>query len=351
MRLSLIMLSVGVAALTAPVQAQNLSEAQLQAEAMAKDPDFHALAFKPGDTGRMHQDFVVTTTKTDEDGKTTTVKIDSGYDLTYTKNDDGYDVTKTSNGGKLLAFDSPDAPSGSPQAALIAGMASMGSLPSSLNYQADDDMLPVRLSDWPGFKANLLQKMRDLYVKAGAPQSAIDPVMQASALAMDQFSAETAPRAFMAGDVLISTPHNIGLILNKPLVANGQVASPIGNVMLDATDKLELTVWDAANNHAHVTYDFAPTPEGMKNFLLNGMPSFLKQMGAPDDVIEDYKTSAAAASPETLMDVSTHCDFDVAIDTGFVSKGTCVKAATVTLAGHKAGKVETYELSEAKAGS
>lgn len=346
MRSFFALMATGFAVLTSPVQAQTLT--QDQAEAMAKDPDFHTLAFHVGDAGHMHQDFVVTTAKMGDDGKTTTVKIGTSYDLTYKKNGDGYDVTKTTSGGKLLAFDSPDAPSGSPQAALLAGLVNMSNTQSNLSYTADEDMRPIRLSDWPGFKANLLQKVRDLCVKANMPQNAIDQVTQASTLAMNQFSAETASMAFLGGDVLISIPHNVGLILHKPIIAKSQVAAPIGNVMIDAVDKLELTAWDTADNHAHVTYDFAPTSEGLKNFLLNGMPTVMKQMGAPDDVIADFQKSAATASPETLMDASTHCDFDLAIDTGFVTKGNCVKAATMTLGGHKAGKVDTYALSETK---
>lgn len=178
-----------------------------------------------------------------------------------------------------------------------------------------------------------------------SPQEAAQ-IKQAMNAVYGQLTPETATGMFLETDRMMALPHNLGLSLNKPIEAASQIQMPLGGQPVDAQETIALTSWNEADNTAHVSYNYAPTPESVKAYLTDFLPKFMKQAGVPAAAITDLESAMSSSSPDDFMKVTTHCDYDMAIDTGVVTKGVCEKVVAMNLMGEKGGSTERLEFTE-----
>ncbi|CAL4866652.1 hypothetical protein MMA231_00895 [Asticcacaulis sp. MM231] len=309
------------------------------------DPDYHNLPLALDKSGKMLQHFTQTKTTT-RGGITQSGTGTSDYSLAYSETDDGYRVTKTLLKFSISDVTDPAIKEGMNDPAAAKMMENLTSALSPLSYSADESLSPVLIEDWEGTKARVLKAMDELMTSGGASPQEAAQLKQAMAVVYDQLTPETATGMFLEADRMMGLPHNIGLSLKKPITASGQIQMPLGGQPVDAQESIALISWNDAGNTAHVSYDYAPTPESLKAYLTTFLPTFMKQAGAPAAAITELKTAMSSASPDDFMKVTTHCDYDMAIDTGVVTKGVCEKVVAMNFMGEKGGSTERLEFSE-----
>ena len=339
-------LIVLAASLAFPALAQdNADVAALKQAVSQNDPNYRALPLKLGKDGKMVQHF--TQTKSNTRGDVTQSGVGkSDYTLTYTETDEGYRVTKTLMKFEISDVTDPDIKAGMKDPAAAQMLQNLTQATSPLSYSADESLSPVLIEDWQGTKARILKAIDDMLASYGAPSEEATQIKKAVSAIYGQLTPEGATRMFLEADYLVALPHNVGLILNKPTVTHSQIQMPLGGQMVDARENIALTSWDATGNTAHVSYDYAPTSESLKAYLTDFLPKFMKQAGAPAAAITELETAMKSSSLKDFMNVTTHCDYDMAIDTGIVTRGVCEKVVAMNLMGEKGGTTERLEFSE-----
>lgn len=325
-----------MAVFATPAMAQESDEEKLAK--MLAHPDFRVLNLDVGDEGHMTQVVKVSREET-RNGVTTKGSAQYRYGLSFVYTDDSYRITKSLDEFKIL----DGAAMSNPDAQAVLNEISQGVFP--LSYIADDSLTPVSIEDWDGVRARLYSLL-ETGVPGGAGTKARPEAAAALAAIFGQMTPESAAPVFLKEDLMMSRPHNIGLVLNDPLVETSQVAAPIGGTMLEAQQTLNLTKWDEDANSAHVIYSFAPTDESLRNFITVFLPGFLKQMGAPANVISEFEAELKTASASDVFKSVTECDYDVAIDSGLITKGVCTQIVKLGFAGQGSSKIERYEFSE-----
>ncbi|EGF92733.1 hypothetical protein ABI_11700 [Asticcacaulis biprosthecium C19] len=336
MRRFLTVFTCAAALLAGPALAQD--EAEIAR--MVAHPDFHVLPLDIGEDGKIRQTAKVTKSQT-RAGKSQTVVLTSQATLDYRMEGEEFYVTRT-----LDTFDatSPDASASNLAESRDAVTNALGGI-KSVRYVTDDSLRPTRIEDWPTFKTNIYALFDQLMGANPSPEIKAKSHQIADSL-FGQLTAESAAGLFLSNETMLSIPRNIGLVLNEPLSADGQIAVPIGNTVLDARETLTLSQWNEAAGTAHVTYDYAPTPESLKAFVSDFLPRFLKSLDMPATARAEMDKQLAAGLSTSVMDMTTHCDFDVAIATGLVSAGTCVKTVAFQFGGESQKKVETFVFTE-----
>src|SRR5690606_68126 len=99
-------------------------------------------------------------------------------------------------------------------------------------------------------------------------------------------------------------------------------------------------------NSAKVHYVYAPAPEALGQFLRVQLPQLLRQAGAPDAVIKETETDLADRSVSDLLDTRTECHYDMAIDTGLISHGECIKRVHFNMMGESNTRTDKWTFSE-----
>ncbi|BBF79533.1 hypothetical protein [Asticcacaulis excentricus] len=337
--------SVFVAALllTTPAWGQHKVPASVGPD--PSSPDYHELPLAIGEKGTVYQQVKTTKTET-RDGSAKVTSMDAGYRNDFALGDDGYVVKKTLTRTTITLPDGQiiDGKSTAPEAVMMRSL--IGSF-SELTFVADDSLTPVRLQDWPALRDRSKTAVLSL-IKASGEKTPTD-FEQTFANMYDnlfgRMSSEQAADLYLKADSFMAIAHNIGLERNKPVMTESTVIVPLGNYPLGMRSTLKLTEWKPEANSARLSYDVGPTPEALKAFLTEFMPRFLKEAGAPENVLNEIEASLKN-DPRSNFDMSTHCDYDVAIDTGLVRKGSCTQTNSFHMMGEKFGKVETYEFSE-----
>lgn len=309
-------------------------------QAMLDHPDFRLLELDLGEKGRMKQT-VVATRETVRNGVSVKMTVESKYDVEYALDDDDetYTVRKKLAGFRLLD------PQGKLAGPELDVLNSLWANIANISYSADDSLSPREIRDWDGLKRVTSESFRGLLDLEGAAE------VEEATKVLDAFFARLTPASaaqmFLPGDLLMAIPHNIGLVLKQPLVADSQIQAAIGDSMLRAKEKLELTAWDESRNRAHVVYDFAPTHESVVAFATDFLPKLLRSVGAPEEVVANLDKQLQAGLADSIMSVDTHCDYHMAIDTGLVASGTCTTTRSVNVQGRSEKKIDRYEFSEA----
>lgn len=339
-------LIVLAASLAFPALAQENADIEALKAAVTQnaDPDYHALPLALEESGKMIQHFTQTKSTTRK-GVTQSGTGTSDYTLTYAETDEGYRVTKTLTKFEISDVSDPAIKAGMKDPAAAKMMENLTSAFSPLSYSADESLSPVLIEDWEGTKARVLKAVDEMAASGASPEEAAQ-LKQGMAVVYGQLTPETATGMFLETDRMMALPHNLGLSLNKPITASGQIQMPLGGQPVDAQETITLTSWNEGGNTAHVSYDYAPTPESVKAYLTDFLPKFMKQAGAPAAAITELETAMKSASPDDFMQVTTHCDYDMAIDTGIVTRGVCEKVVAMNLMGEKGGSTERLEFSE-----
>lgn len=326
------LLVAGFLAATGPAMAQDLPDPD--------SPAYRELPLMIEETGTIYQKVVARTVETKR-GKTMDGSGETQYSQHYTYNDEGYTVFKKLISFKVLSNSQPEAAGAEAQAALLKMATTIG----DVTYIADQSLSPLRIEDWPSVLANIKSAMGSMFTDDGEPELADNANKMIDSL-FGNLTPEEAVGVFLPVDNMITMPHNIGLELNKPLIVESQVIIPFGNYPLDATEKMELSLYDEASNTARVTYLYAPKPESFSAFLIEFMPKVMTQMGAPEDAIKATTAEFTTADPSKFVDLTTRCDYEIAIDTGLVRKGICTKTTRITMSIESLTKIESWEFSE-----
>jgi hypothetical protein len=293
-----------------------------------------------GEKGRMKQT-VVATRESVRNGESDIVKMETTYDLEYALDDDDetYTVRKNLAGFKILE---PKEGLGEVHMEVLTTLA--GSV-SNISFSADDSLSPLEIKDWDGLKRSMFEAIRKQFASVDAAE--VEGVLKGMDMLYAQLTPESAAQLFLPLDQLMSIPHNVGLILKQPVVADSQVEASFGDFMLDAKEKLELTAWDERRNRAHVVYDFAPTPQSMRTYITDFLPKLMRTMGLPEEEVAGLGKQFKEGAADAIMSISTRCDYDIAIDTGLVASGICTSTRSVNLQGESNKKIDRYEFSEA----
>ncbi|ADU13549.1 hypothetical protein [Asticcacaulis excentricus] len=329
--------------LTTPAWAQHKAPTSVGPD--PSSPDYHELLLDIGEKGTVYHQIETIKTET-RDGAAKVTRTDAGYRNDFTLGDDGYVVKKTLTRTSITMPDGQviDSKSTAPEAVMVRSL--IGSF-SELTFIADDSLTPVRLENWPELRERSKATVLSL-IRASGEKTSTD-FEQSFAKIYDnligRMSSEQAADLYLKADSFMAIAHNVGLERNKPVITESTVIVPLGNYPLAMRSALTLTEWKPEANSARLSYDVGPTPEGMKAFLTEFMPRFLKEAGAPENVLKEIDTSLKN-DPKSSFDMSTHCDYDVAIDNGLVRKGGCRQTSTFHLLGEQFSKVETYEFSE-----
>ncbi|ESQ92393.1 hypothetical protein [Asticcacaulis benevestitus] len=340
-------LIVLAASLAFPALAQDNADIEALKAAVTQnaDPDYHVLPLALEESGKMLQHF--TQTKSTTRGSVTQSGTGTAdYSLVYAQTEDGYRVTKTLLKFAISDVTDPAIKEGMKDPAAAKMMENLTSALSPLSYSADESLSPVLIEDWEGTKARVMKAVNDMAASVGASPQEAAQLKQAMNAVYGQLTPETATGMFLETDRMMALPHNIGLSLNKPITATSQIQMPLGGQPIDAQVSIALISWNDAGNTAHVSYDYAPTPESLKTYLTTFLPTFMKQAGAPAAAIAELETAMSSASPDDYMKITTHCDYDMAIDTGVVTKGVCDKIVAMNLMGEKGGSTERQVYSE-----
>lgn len=311
------------------------------AEVDSSDPNYHELPLSIGNEGRIVQTAKVTKSRTQR-GKTQTAVTESVANLDYQARDGSYAVTRTrvsfrnySPDGSAKDLDDPS------NAAINSALAGV----EEMRFVADSGLRPVRIEDWPNFRSNIYALFDQF---AGLSPSATIKAQsrQLAEATFGQLTAESGAELFLANETMLSLGHDKGLVLNSPVSVESKIVLPIGNAVLDARETIVLTVWDESKGTAHLSYDYAPTPESVKVFLADFLPRFVQNMQMSAEARAEMTQSLDQVIKSAVVDMSTHCDFDVAITTGLVNGSVCVRTVAFTFGDVKVRKVERYELSE-----
>ncbi len=340
-------LIVLVASLAFPALAQENADIEALKAAVTQnaDPDYHTLPLALEESGKMIQHFTQTKSTTRK-GVTQSGTGTSDYTLTYAETDEGYRVTKTLTKFEISDVSDPAIKEGMKDPAAAKMMENLIRATSPLSYSADESLSPILIEDWEGTKSRILEAIGDMLTSSGASPEEAAQMKKAMSAVYEQLTPEGATSMFLESDHMMALPHNIGLSLNKPIVADSQMQMPLGGHLVDAKESITLTSWNEGGNTAHVSYDYAPTSESLKAYLTDFLPKFMKQAGAPAAAITELETAMKSASPDDFMQVTTHCDYDMAIDTGVVTRGVCEKVVAMNLMGEKGGSTERLEFSE-----
>lgn len=329
--------------LTTPAWAQHKAPASVGPD--PSSPDYHELLLSIGEKGTVYHQIKTTKTET-RDGPAKVTSMDADYRNDFALGDGGYVVKKTLTRTSITLPDGQVIDSKSTAAEAVMTRSLIGSF-SELTFIADDSLTPVRLENWPALrdrsKATILSliKASDEKISADFEQSFVkiyDNVI-------GRMSSEQAADLYLKADSFMAIAHNIGLERSKPVMTESTIIVPLGNYPLGMRSTLTLTEWKPEANSARLSYNVGPTPEALKAFFTEFIPRFLKEAGAPENVLKEIETSLRN-DPKSSFDMSTHCDYDVAIDTGLVRKGSCRQTSIFHMLGEKFGKVETYEFSE-----
>lgn len=302
------------------------------------NPNYHELRLKLGTSGKLKQVITLTRTRAGAPGDNS---ITSEYIISYIKTDTGFRVTKTlqsANAGALNATHD--------QGAVLDSLAGRF---STISYVADDDLTPVRLEDWEGFKASLSTTFKSILKADKGLKPEVAATMEAGLQPLlSNLTAETAPQLFLQTDTVMSTPRNIGLTLNIPVSAATEVQSPLGGRPIAAHESLTLTRWDEGQKQAHITYSHMLDPTSLKAFLMEAMPAILKNAGLTDSDITEFSAELTNEKAKNILTMSTVCDYDIAIATGLIDKGACTRTTSFSFFGKAYGKTERHEFSEAR---
>ncbi|MDC7682579.1 hypothetical protein PQU92_04790 [Asticcacaulis sp. BYS171W] len=310
-----------------------------------KSPNYRELPLNIADKGTIYQ--TIKTSKTEvRDGKTKVTSSHSRYRNDFTATDAGYKVKKTLVAFTVTGADGQtiDQNAKTPEAIFLKTLT--GAF-AELTYIGDEGLAPQRLEDWP----NLWKSTRALIgATLRADGKTPTPETEAQVMGMmdkmfGNLTPEQAAQTFLQPDTMIAMPHNLALEINKPLSADSEIIVPLGNYPLTVSETFVITHWNAAGNTAQVTYDYRPQPESLKAFMYEFLPKFLKDAGAPAAAIAEME-AAMKANPGNVFDISTHCDYDMAIDTGLVRQGKCTRITTVSLMGQSSSKTEIYDFTE-----
>lgn len=331
----------------APVWAQHTAPAS--AGPNPDSPDYHELTLAIEEKGTLYHSVKLTKTET-RNGSVKVSGSDTRYRNDFVLGDDGYAVKKTVISTVITLPDGQkiDDKSTSPEAVLMRNI--IGSV-SEMNFVADESLSPVRIENWPALrdrsKAAVLEAVKVAAKSANekVPDEVVQTLTQVFDSVLGKLSSEQAAELYLKVDTLMALPHNVGLERNKPLAGEGTVNVPIGNYPMTMREAITLTEWNPERNSARLTYSYSPSPESLKAFFTDFMPRMLKQMGAPEKAIQEMQ-DALSKDTTGVFDMSTLCNYDMAIDTGLVRKGTCTQTTTVSMAGENMKKVEAYEFSE-----
>ncbi|ESQ76106.1 hypothetical protein [Asticcacaulis sp. AC402] len=308
------------------------------AQTDASDPNYHELLLNIGESGRMVQTAKITRNSTRKDLTETRITEEVAT-LDYALQDDGgYAITrkvtqfKSSDGDRL-----PQTMSERSSAALAKAASDM-----TVSFTTDENLRPVRIENWPAFKD---------FVYEVFASAAVIPEEKASMRAFadsvfGQMTDESAAPLFLANEAYLAVPRNTALVLNEPISWDSQISIPIGNATLDAREVIVLTEWREATNTARLTYDYAPTSDSMRAFLAGFLPRFIQLLNLTDTARTEIEQQLAAGMESSLVDISTHCDYSMAIDTGIVKEATCVKTVAFAFGPESRKKVDLYEFSE-----
>ncbi|MFT3996827.1 MAG: hypothetical protein QM667_05415 [Asticcacaulis sp.] len=310
-----------------------------------KSPNYRELPLKIADKGTIYQTIKVTKTEV-KGGKTTLTGSNSAYRNDFTATDEGYRVKKTLLSFTVTGEDGKpiDQNAQTPQAVLLKTLT--GTF-GEVTFIGDDGLLPLTLEDWPTLWASTRSTV-GLALRADGKTPSPETEAQVMGMMDKMFgnlTPEQAAQTFLQADTMLATPHNLALEVGKPLSADGEYVIPLGNFPLHISETFTITDWDKAGNTAKVTYDYRPKPESLKTFMYEFLPAFLKQAGAPATAIAHMET-AVKADPTNVFDLSTRCDYAMAIDTGLVRQGTCTRATKISIMGQTSAKTEVYDMAE-----
>ena len=319
--------------------------------ASAADPGYHELLLNLEDAGTITQHITVTKEKTEAGVTTPSGTADSDYTVTFQADDDGYKVTKSLDHFALTGL--PDGPaSPGEKAAMETALQKVSQISWPISYAADDSLTPVRIDNFDQVLTRLRKGMSELLLSSLPKDQPTDAAqlqnVQRSLDAMyANMDAENATAAFLPDDSLLGMMHNIALTLNEPVAQEIELPSPLGGPNITGKLVVTLVSWDEANNSARVHYDQQPDPASLKTYLHTTLPQYMEQAGAPASDVAKYRKALddGTAGLDSLT-ITTHCEFDYAIDTGLVRKGDCVKTAGVNMAGASQMSRERRTLSE-----
>lgn len=342
MRIVTSIIAAGLLAVT-PAWAQQA--AAVSGEPNPASPDYHELSLAIAQKGTIYRSIKVSKSET-RDGNAEHSTLDTRYRNDFTAIEGGYAVNKTLIS---LSITLPDGQtitdkSASPEAAMMRSM--IGGF-TEMAYQSDESLSPVRIENWPALRDKARNAILQAFKTSGeeVPPDAEAAVSQLFDSVLGKLNPEQAAQLYLASDRLASIPHNTGLELNKPVVNEGIVNIPLGNYPMAMRNRLTLTEWNLTGNSAHLTYSFSPAPEAFKTFIVDFMPRFLKQIGMPDSDVKAMQAELTK-DPKSTFDLSTQCEYDVAIDTGLVRKGVCTDKSFISLMGQTMAKNATYTFSE-----
>ncbi|ESQ79740.1 hypothetical protein [Asticcacaulis sp. YBE204] len=309
-----------------------------------KSPNYRELALRIGNKGTIYQTVRLTRTE-NKNGKVTTTSSTSAYRNDFTAIEGGYKVKKTLTAFTVTGPDGKtiDKDAHTQDAVLLRTMT--GTL-GDLTFIGDESLAPQRLENWPALWANTRALIAAGLREGGRPSLEEEvKVMNMMDGMFGKLTPEQAAGSFLQADTIIAVPHNLALEIEKPLTADSEIIVPIGNFPLQVSETVIITHWNAAGNTAQVIYDYRPKSDSLKAFFYDFLPKFMKDAGAPAEALAEMM-SAMKANPGNVFDMSTHCDYDMAIDTGLVRQGKCTRITTVSLMGQTSGKTEIYDVTE-----
>lgn len=315
------------------------------------EPGYHELLLNLEDHGTVTQHISITKEKT-EGGITTALgTAETEFTLTFEATDDGYKVTKSLDHFDLTGL--PDGPATPGEKAVMqTALQKVSQIAWPISYTADDSLTPVRIDNFDQILTRVRKGMGELLLSSVPKDAQTDPAqLQQAQHALDSMygnlNADNATAVFLPDDSLLGMMHNLGLTLNQPVTQDIEIPSPLGGPNITGKLVVTLTSWDEANNSARVTYDQQPDPASLKVYLDTTLPMLMEQAGTPASEVTKYRESLSDSKTAVPpLTITTHCEFEYALDTGLVRKGDCLKTAGINMEGRSQSTREHKTMSE-----
>lgn len=309
--------------------------AALSAEASGKDnPNYHELRLNIPDTGKI---ILVIRQKIDQvkNGQANNIDLSYTYENTYAIKGDVYQVHPVLVSSGLNSFNGNVPPPGVDTSVFTGAILLM----NGINYTASADFGPARIDDMTALKANY----RAFFLKIAASQDPVNAKRPDFSQHMEEavekvfglMTPESAAGTFLPEQVLLSWPHNTGLVLGEKALTRAQETVPMGG-LIDVTISLSLTSWDEAKDTAIVTWDSVPDPASAAAAFNEIVPKIIAQMGGGE-------IQAPAASS---LHLERHCRYAIAISTGLAREADCTTEKGFVIGDVKQLETHTYSMSE-----
>ncbi|MFT4074001.1 MAG: hypothetical protein QM647_00620 [Asticcacaulis sp.] len=295
--------------------------------------NYHELPLNVPNTGKV---ILTVQQKIDQDanGSANHVDLTYTYENTYTAKDETYQIHPVLLSSKLNSFNGNVPPPGVDTSALTGSMLLM----NGIGYTASTDFGPTRIEDMAGLKANYRAFVTKVASQdpANAKQADLPKRMdEAVEKVFGLMTPESAANTFLPELVLLSWPHNTGLVLGEKAVTKAQETVPLGG-LVDVNISMSLISWDEEKDTAIITWDSVPEAASLAVAFKEVIPKIVAYMGVQADQLP----------ADSSLILERHCRYTMVISSGLAREAECTTQKGFIIGGVKQLETHSYNMSE-----